>query len=107
RVLAGVEAMSGCFDSHQLDLFIALERVKYSNRIRSPANTGNDNRRQRSVALEHLVARLASDNRLELAHHPGIWRRSNDGPDDVAAVVDVRYPVADRFTCRVLERTRS
>ena len=62
---------------------------------------------RRPYSFEHLRARLAADDRVEIAHHHRVRMRSGDGADDVERVVDVGDPVAHRFVERVLQRLRS
>ena len=62
---------------------------------------------QAAVFGEHLRARLAADDGVEVAHHPRIRMRAGDGADDVERVAHVRHPVAHRLVERVLERRRA
>jgi len=81
--------------------------VKNPHRVRSATDARDDSLRQPTGALEHLLARLASNDRLKLTHHPGIGRGSNDRTDDVVAVIHRRHPITNRFTRCVLQRPRS
>ena len=58
-------------------------------------------------ALEQLLARLAADHRLELAHELGVRRRADARADHVVRRLDVRDPVADRLARRLLQRPRA
>src|SRR5436305_931219 len=63
---------------------------------------GDNGRRQSAGCLQHLRLGLATDDRLEIANHARIGRRSNDRTDDVVAVVDVGDPVPDGLAGGVL-----
>ncbi len=63
--------------------------------------------RQTAFGLLHLLARLAADDRLEVAHHHRIGMRPGDGADAVERRADIGHPVAQRFVHRVLERLRA
>ena len=58
----------------------------------------------RPSACVHLLARLAADDRLEVAHHHRIGMRPGDGADAVERRPDVGHPVAQRLVHGVLER---
>jgi len=45
-----------------------------------------------AAQFRHLGQALATDNRLEVAHHHRVRVRTSDGPDDVEGVVDVGGP---------------
>ena len=58
---------------------------------------------QPPLGLDDLLARLAADHRLEIAHHRRIGVRAGDRADHVERVVDMRDPVAQRVVHRVLQ----
>ena len=62
---------------------------------------------RRAGELEELRARLASDHRLELAHHQRIGMRTEHGAQQVVGVRDVGDPVAHRLVDGVLQRARA
>src|SRR5688500_1139879 len=102
-MLIRLEAMSRRLDTDQLDRIIGLERMEDSHRVRPATHTRDDGARKLAGRAHDLLACFLSDDRLEFAHHSWIRCRADDGADDVVAVVDVRDPVADGFTRRVLE----
>ena len=55
----------------------------------------------------HLLADLAADDRLEIAHHGRIGMRPRNRADDVERVLDIGDPVAQRLVHGVLERRRA
>ena len=63
--------------------------------------------RQAAFGLLHLLAGLAADDRLEIAHHHRIGMRAGDGADAIERRADIGHPVAQRFVHRVLERLRA
>ena len=60
--------------------------------------------RQTAFRGEHLLAGLAADDRLKIAHHHRVRVRAGDGADAVERRADVGHPVAQRLVHRVLER---
>ena len=81
--------------------------MKQAHRIRAAADAGNQRIRQPPLGCEHLLARLAADDRLEVAHHHRVRVRPGDGADAIERILDVGHPVAQRLVHRVLERLRS
>jgi hypothetical protein len=72
-----------------------------------PPTHGGDDIGQATVIGEHLRARFAADDGVEVAHHARIRIGTGDGADDVERIADVGHPVAHRFVERVLERLRT
>src|SRR5262249_48683180 len=54
--------------------------------------------------LRHLHRGLATDHRLEIAHHHRVRMGSGNRADDVESILDVGYPVAHRLVESILER---
>src|SRR5581483_5526678 len=71
------------------------------------ADAGDEHVRQPALRLEDLCARLRADDRLELAHEPGVGVRAGGAADQVVGVADVRHPAADRLVHGVLQRARA
>ena len=63
--------------------------------------------RQAPLGFAHLRARLAADDRLEIAHHHRIRVRPGDGADAVESRLDVGHPIAQRLVHRILQRLRT
>jgi hypothetical protein len=84
-----------------------MKPANIPDRVRATADAGHDRLGQRSFRLEQLLARLAADHRLQLAHDLGIRRRPDARADHVVGRLDVRDPVADRLARRLLERLRA
>src|SRR3954462_15342653 len=81
RMALGAESLARCLDANELDVGVRNEGVKDSHRVRAAADTRDDRRRQAASMLHHLRARFNSDNRLKVAHHSRVRRRSDDGAD--------------------------
>ena len=62
---------------------------------------------RRPSASMHLLARLAADDGLEIAHHHRIRMRPGDGADAIESRADIGHPVAQRLVHRVFQRLRS
>ncbi len=54
------------------------EPAEDAHRVRTSADARDDDIRQAAETLEMLGPRLASDHRLELAHHRRVRMRSDD-----------------------------
>ena len=63
--------------------------------------------RQAALGRHHLLAGLAADDALEVAHHGRIGMRPGDRADAVEGVGDVGDPVAQRLVHGVLEGPRA
>ena len=58
----------------------------------------------RSFGLQHLLARLAADDRLEIAHHGRVRMRARHRADAIERVVHIGDPIAQRLVHRILQR---
>ncbi len=58
----------------------------------------------RPSACQHLLARLAADDRLEIAHHGRVRMRPRHRADAIERVVHIGDPVAQRLVHRILQR---
>ena len=77
------ESLARGLDPDQLDRRITDERMEDPHRVRASADARDDSRREMTHAREHLRARFAADDRLEVAHHARIRRRTDHRTDDV------------------------
>src|SRR5882672_12733305 len=75
-VIAELEAAAARFDAENLDARVRNERMKHADRIRAAADTGDDGVRQFPDLCQRLRARLAADDRLQLAHEIRIRMRT-------------------------------
>src|SRR4051812_36211108 len=103
-MLPTIQPPPGGFYSDELDTPVRDEGVEDSHRVRSAANAGDDAGRKPPGGLEHLRLCLAADHGLEIPNHPWVGRRPHHRADDVVAVGDVGYPIADCLAGRILER---
>ena len=94
-------------DADQAHSGVVDEPGEHADRVRAAADAGDDRLRQRALRLEQLLARLAADHGLELAHDLGVGRRADARADHVVGRLDVRDPVADRLARRLLQRARA
>jgi hypothetical protein len=104
---AGFQAVAAGLDAIHGHAGIVEERIEQADGIGSPADTGNQCIRQPPGHLQCLLARLAADDGLEVAHHGGIGMRPGNGADNVERVIDVGDPVAQCLVKRVLEGLRA
>lgn len=107
RMAAGSDAVAGRLGAIDLDARVVEEGMEQADRIATATDAGADRIRQTAVVFQHLRARLAADNRVEVTHHARIRVRAGHGADDVEGVAHVGDPVAHRFVERVLERGRT
>ena len=97
-------ALAAGLDADQPDAAIVDERVEDADGVAAAADAGDDGVGQPPGQLEDLRARLAADDRLELAHHQRIRMRPEHRAEQVVRVADVGHPVAHRFVDGVLQR---
>ena len=107
RMAARPEAVPRRLDPVEPHLRIVEEGVEHPDRVRAPADARDHRVGQPPGPLEDLLARLAPDHRVEVAHHLRVRMGPRDGADDVVGVVDVRHPVAHGLVERVLEGPRA
>src|SRR5665213_166651 len=107
RVPAARQAVPGCLDTVDFNRAIVEERVKQSHGVGATAYAGNQRSRQPAVGGLHLLARLAADDALEVAHHRGIRMRAGDGADAIKRVGNVGDPVPKRLVHGVFKRLRT
>ena len=93
------------FHPYQAHVRIVHERREDPDRIAAAAHAGYDVVRQAPHPVEKLLAGLATDDGLEVAHHRRVGMRSDDRAEDVMRGPDIGDPVADRLVDRVLQRT--
>ena len=55
---------------------------------------------------EHLLSRLAADDRLKIPHHARVGGRTDHRTDDIMRVNHARDPIPDRFAGCVLQSAR-
>jgi hypothetical protein len=76
--------------------------MEEAHRVGAAADACNERVGKAALRLQHLLAGLAADDRLEIAHHRRVGVRPRDGADHVKRVVHMRDPVAQRLVHRVL-----
>src|SRR5262245_47598980 len=102
-----IEAVAAGFDPIDRDRWLIEEGMEQAHRVRAAADAGDERVGQPPFPLQHLLACLAPDHRLEVAHHGGIGMRARHRADDVEGVVHVGDPVAKRVVHGVLQRART
>src|SRR6266487_2948714 len=105
--MAWSEIFSSRFNPVQLHFEIMEEPVEYSHRIAFPTNTCHDSTRKLALPGEYLLACLISDNALQLPNNSRVWVGSYNGAEKVVCVLNVSYPVSQRFVDRVFEGPRA
>ena len=78
--------------------------MEQADGVGAAADAGDQRVGQAAFGLQHLLARFAADDRLEIAHHGRIGMRARRRADDVEGVLDIGDPVAQRLVHGVLER---
>ena len=81
--------------------------MEQADGVRAAADRGDEGIRQAALGRHHLLAGLAADDALEVAHHRRIGMRAGDRADAVEGVLDVGHPVAERLVHGVLEGLRA
>ena len=103
-VMARGDPFAGSLDPDETDTAVVEEAAEHPHRIGATADAGHHRGREPPLPREQLLARFAADDRLEVAHHPGIGIGSDHRADDVMGGRDVGDPVAERLVGGVLER---
>ena len=78
--------------------------MKEAHGIGAAADAGDQRIGKPAFGSLHLLARLAADDRLEVAHHRRIRMRPGDRADAVERIADIGHPIAQRFVHGILER---
>ena len=102
----GVEAQAGGFDADHSHV-VVQEGMEQADRVRAAADAGDERVRGAALRRHHLFARLAADDRLEVAHHGGVGMGPGDGANQVECRFHVGHPVAQRLVHGVLQRPRA
>ena len=102
-----VHLLAGRLDAVHRDRGIVEKGMEQADGVRAAADAGHQRIGQPAETGEHLFARLAADDALEVAHHHRIRVRTGDGADHVEGVIDVGDPVTQRLVQRVLQRLRA
>ena len=97
---------AGRLDADQAHAVVLDEVVEHADRVRAAADARDDGLGQTALDGEELLARLAADHALQLAHELGIRGGADTRADHVMRRLDVRDPVADRLARRLLQRAR-
>ena len=78
-----IESLSGSLYSDELNRRIVNKRVKGADRIRPAAHARNDGSRKSPSLIQHLLPGFAADDRLKVAHHPRVGRRTDHRTDHI------------------------
>src|SRR5262245_53177444 len=80
---AGLDAVPGRFNADQAYLGVVQERVEYADGVAAAAHTGDHVVRQTAELFEALGARLAPDDRLEVAYQARVGVGADRAADQV------------------------
>src|SRR3989441_13002328 len=83
RVLAKLRAAPAGFDPNHLHGAVAEKFVEQPDRVRAAAHAGVEMRRQTLLRGENLLARLAPNHALKIAHHRRIGMRAEHRAEQV------------------------
>ena len=100
-------AAAAALDAELLHVGIVAEIIDRTDGVAPAADAGNEVVGFRVEFLLCLCADLLTDDLLEIAHHHRIGMRTNGGANDIVGIRDVRRPVADSLTRRILQRSRT
>jgi hypothetical protein len=81
-----VDAVAAGLDPDDRHLRVIEERMEQPHGVRAAADAGDQRVGQAALRLQHLLARLLADDRLEIAHHGRIGMRARHGADAVEGV---------------------
>src|SRR5688500_17357061 len=82
-MLSEARAAASRFDANHSDRCVLQHFVEKTDGIRAAADAGDGDVRRASDAFLQLPERLASNDRLKVAHDHWIRMRAEDGADDV------------------------
>src|SRR5438067_786103 len=103
RVFAEQVAASTRFNGHQSNIRIVKKSVEETNRVRATSGARDHHARQLPGPSHNLLARLATNYALKLAHHQREWMRAERAAEQVVRVMHVRHPIAQGFVDRVFQ----
>ncbi|KIT72652.1 hypothetical protein PY02_00145, partial [Staphylococcus aureus] len=89
RVEARGDAVTRCLDPEDLDLGIVEERVEQPHGVGAAADASHQRVGETPLLRQHLLSRLAADDRLEVAHHGRVGMGAGHRADAVERVGDV------------------
>ena len=87
----GLDAVPGGLDTDHRDRGLVEKWMEKAHRVGAAADAGNERIGEAVFRLQHLLAGLAPDDRLEIAHHCRVGVGPRDGADHVKRVVDMRH----------------
>src|SRR5271163_3180298 len=102
-VMGSTDAEAGGLDANQFDFGILDKRIEQADSVRAAVDACDQHVGEASFMLENLAARLAADDRLEVADDHRIWMRPRAGADQIVGAADGCDPVAQRLVHRVFE----
>src|SRR6185369_4616745 len=80
-----------------IDRAVAEKSMEETDGVRTSAHARDERVGKLSRPLEDLRARLASDDRLELAHEPRVRMRADGGSEEVVRGLGIGDPGAERL----------
>src|SRR5262245_53102733 len=92
-VLTETRAGAAGFEAEQLHALVFHERMEQPDRVRTTADARNRDVGQLPRRIEHLLARLAADDRLQLTHDVRIRMRADRRTEAVVRAVRIAHPV--------------
>ncbi len=105
-VVAENLAAAAGLDPAQGDARVGEEGVEDADGVGAAAHTGDHHVGQAALGGEHLLAGLAADHTLEVAHHGRVGVGAKGRAEQVVAL-GVGHPVAHRLVDGVFERARA
>ena len=103
----GFDTFAAGFIAHKPNLGIIDEGGEQTHRIRSTTDARDRRIRKPTLDGQDLLAGLASDHAVEVAHHPREGSRPGDRAQKVVRGVDVGNPIAHRFIDGIFESLTS
>ena len=104
RISSSERCRAGGLDAEQPHLGVVEEPGEDADCVRSSAHAGDDDFRQPPLRILELRSGLVSDHGLQLADDLRIRRGADARANQVVRRFDVRDPVANRLTRRLLQR---
>jgi hypothetical protein len=103
----GIQTITACFDTEELDGGVFGEGVKHSDCVTPTSDTSYDSIWEFATLLEHLGTSLITDDGLEGPDNGGEGMRTDGRADDVVGCVELDDPGAHGFVDSITEGTGS
>src|SRR6185437_260269 len=104
RMRPALDAAPACLDTYQPHCGVCREGMEHTDGVAATANTRHHDIGQLPDLVEHLLARLVPNHRLEVADDAWVGMGSHRRADEIVSHRDISHPVTQRLIDGILER---